>query len=670
MADPKSDFEAPKDPAQLLPWLEAKREAGRTRLPVRQMKLNLAYFLGEQWLVWDTDRRTFAKPRTNTNDPNAPIRITANKMGALIERYIARLLKPEWAPEARPVSDDDHDVDSAKVGTRMMASELHRLDWDAMKEDLYYWVLPLGWSYAQVAWDPSAGSLVGQDNGGKPVHEGNITLDLVPAFELGVDPNSRRRDLSDANWATRTVSMTEEGIWERWGVKITGAEKVRSLGEEVYDLLDNENEKPRAHTVSVHQLWLRPSRANPAGLVVTWAGATILEAPKPFPYEHGQLPFVEFDLLPGLGTREGRTFVKDMVPLQADYNDARSREAGVRRTLVPKIVAPTGSIDPNRVTTRVEVITYNPVGAKPDLMLPDGRWMSQYEQSMARADAEMGDRVGETDAQFGTRTPAASILAIQDMTDTNLATPTRLLKSGTARLGWMILALIRQYWTSERVVNTWSEDGDLAIMHFSGAEIDTQLDVRIAAESGLPRSKAARVQLAMDLMALPEISAHIDPRQFFRLIDLPGTDFIVASMNLDVKQAERENGRLMRGETVEVRAWENHAAHYKVHNDLRKSEDYEKLPPPGQAIIDAHADLHLTMLQAQATAQAMGAVPHPGSPPIQSGGAPPAQPGQPGQPGGQSPESQINERAGIGGPGQPGSVPGTSADTQAASMGQ
>ena len=109
--------------------------------------------------------------------------------------------------------------------------------------------------------------------------------------------------------------------------------------------------------VAVSQLWLRPGRANPKGLVVTWAGQTLLEEPKPFPYTHGRLPFVPFNVLPAVGEgAAGRTWVSDLIAMQKDYNDARSREAAIRRVMTPKILAAKGQIDPQRLTSRVEVI--------------------------------------------------------------------------------------------------------------------------------------------------------------------------------------------------------------------------------------------------------------------------------------------------------------------------
>lgn len=688
MADPKSksgnQFMPPKDDEGLAQWLNAKREEAKKKLPERQMKLNMAFFLGEQWLSWDEPSRQFVRPKTRRDDPNAPVRVTANKIAGIAEHYVSRLLKANPEPECRPVGDEQKDYDAAKVATRIMVSEMNRLEWTSIQLDLFFWVVPLGHSYLQVTWDPNDGEYIGEDpESGEAVMGGNIDVDVVPGFELVVDPSSRKRDLSDARWAIRTVSMTTEAAWEQWGVVLKG-DNERSLAEEVLSLSERvAQETTPVDQVRVHQFWLRPgSRMAPEGMVVTWSGDTILEKPMAFPYEHGKLPFIQWDLLPGMGVREGRTWVTDLIPLQADYNDARSREAVIRRTLVPKIVAPTGSIDPKRVGTRVEVITYNPIGDPPRLDMPDGRWMAQYEGAMQRADDEMGERAGQNDLSAGdikSSMPAAGIMQLQENDDTKLAIPAKLNAAATERMGLMILDLVKEFWSEDRVVRTWSQDGALEVAHFSGASISDQLDVHVAAESALPRSKAARSSLAMELDARGYFQG--DPRKLVRMLEIPGVDTITAEWDKDAKQQKRELNKMLQGVQVPVETWHNHLIHYNEINDFRKGEDYEGLDPQTKAIVDAHADVHMQLMMAQMQA---GAVP--GANP-ENGGLPmpgPADPVDGGAQGGKEyldpvtggPKtdnplegSRFGNKFGVGGPGNPGKVPGSDKDSTAAAVG-
>ncbi len=699
MADEPSGidrFRPPKDAKALIAWGNRRFEDA-TRLDEFNAKQNLAFMLGQQWGVWDADRRRFQTPTPPRGDPNAPVRISINKIGSLVERVIARLLRHVPQPECRPVTDTQSDINAAKVGTRILDHELNaRLKFQQRLTELYFWVLPLGWSFFHIRWDPKAGAVMGTvDDKGKPVqvHQGDIVMDEVPAFELRIDPNAKR--FREARWVIRTVAMTKEAVYEQYGILPEGDENAQPLADEwrmsslssyTTEEGKRKNGKPQDDMVAVHQFWMRPGgRVRPEGLVFTWSGTTMLEKPMPFPYEHGRLPFVPFNLLPAVGgDPAGRTWVTDLVSMQRDYNDARSREAMIRRQLVPKILAPVGAIDPHRLTSRVEVISYNPIGTAPTLQLPDGRWMAQYETAMNRADQEMGDRAGQAEVSQGkaaSSAPAAGILALQEADETKLAISSTELAASVEEVGLQVLMLVRQFWVEERVVRTWSRDGQLEVQHFSKSDLGEQLDVHVSSESALPRSKTARTQLAMDLFAQGIIR---EPRDFVRMLDLPGTDTLLETLNVDARQAEREHAHLLNMEPVEAKVWHNHMAHIASHDEFRKTEEYENLSPEQQAWFDGHVDAHYSQVlqqmsvptppgtpQSPEAAQAMAAMMPGQQNPTGENGEPvdplTGAPSDPNAIGGLSGALGASAQAGanpIGGTGNPGPVPGMTADTQ------
>ena len=342
-----------------------------------------------------------------------------------------------------------------------------------------------------------------------------------------------------------------------------------------------------------------PCRAAPKGVVVTWCGQTILEGPTDFPYNHKRLPFVQWNLLPGMGRREGRTWLDDLIPLQADYNDARSREAAIRRTLTPKLVGANGSIDTSRLSSRVEFLGYNPgMGDKPTLMIPDSGWMAQYESSMNRAQSEMSDRAGESSMQIS-RASAAAIMALQQINDTKVYVSQRLLTDAIEETSWHVLELVKQFWTEERMVSTYSEIGQLEIAHFSGSDIDHQLDIYMNVEMGEKQSKAATISLGMDLWKAKVIT---DPRHLLRLLQVPDASFLADEFNVDARQAQRENQLLMQGIQVVLHDFDNHGIHIIEHDIERKSEDFEKIEAQARAgdpqattvvaAFNAHVDAH------------------------------------------------------------------------------
>ena len=205
------------------------------------MKLNMAFYLGFQWVTWDHRMRAYRRPTVDIQDPNTPVRISANKIGSYVRSRIARLTKNIPEPEVRPVSDSDDDVSAARVGTRILAHELDRLNWNVELQKFLQWPEVIGWGYVHVWWDADDGDVVGRDDTVKVgeedrLFEGNVCIDLVAPFELAVDPSSTKSDLSDARWVIRTTTMTRESAWERYGVVLTSGGSARSLSQEVHAL--------------------------------------------------------------------------------------------------------------------------------------------------------------------------------------------------------------------------------------------------------------------------------------------------------------------------------------------------------------------------------------------------------------------------------------------------
>lgn len=700
-------FEIPSKPDELIGWLDERREKARRRMPELQWKLNLSFVLGHQYVYPDPKTRMLNRVVINPRDPNAPTRLTINKMGSIVERTVSKLTKENPIPECRPASDDDNDVSAAKVGTRILTHEMDRLKWSHFLVQYYFWPVTLGTSYVYVGWDKEAGPLFDLASAADAgieiegdVHEGDIVIEKVPAFELAVDPNAT--SMRDARWCIWTKTMSREAVWEKYGKVVQGAKPTGNLADEVLAQVKSEQKNSKgaeADTVAVHQFWLVPgSRAAKKGLVVTWCGATVLEEPMDFPHDNARLPFVQTDLLPGMGPREGRTWVNDLIPMQIDYNDARSRESTIRKMLNPKILSPTGAIDTQRLSTKVDVIQYRAVAGKPDWMMPPNSWMQQHEQTMGRSDSEMGERSGQSDAtqgQAAASMPAAAIIALQEADDTKLAISAKMLSHTVAEVGWHILTLVQQYWLEDRMVRTWSEEGDLEAHRFSGADVQNVLDVHVAAESSLPRSKAARTSIMVELQSA---GLFPDPRLFLRALDMPGMEFLIEHLNVDAKQAQRENTRLREGINCKVNHFDSHVVHLTEHNNFRKTQEYEMLGLLEKAVFDAHCALHESLVGPQ------GGIPGEPGPQVDPNVQPPyagtpaamaeaqgPQGSSPagGQPmytnayggvndplavaSGQAPSAlegtDVRRRAGVGGPGQPGAT-ANSPDSQAASMGR
>jgi hypothetical protein len=131
----------------------------------------------------------------------------------------------------------------------------------------------------------------------------------------------------------------------------------------------------------------------------------------------------------------------------------------------------------------------------------------------------------------------------------------------------------------------------------------------------LPRSKAAKQQFILDLW---DRQLEQDPRKVREMLELSSGE--PDEWTIDLDQAERENRRLMQGDTsVQVEEWHNHPAHLYQHHLEMKSADWDVQSEELKQIWRDHCEDHERTMAVQQQ-QLQG-----GMPPDLSGGQTQAQ---------------------------------------------
>jgi hypothetical protein len=67
-------------------------------------------------------------------------------------------------------------------------------------------------------------------------------------------------------------------------------------------------------------------------------------------------------------------------------------------------------------------------------------------------------------------------------------------------------------------------------------------------------------------------------------------------MQIDVRQAERENVKMSKGEVCKVNTYDQHIMHIQVHDDYAKRQEFENADPQVQMINRNHVFQHLYSL--------------------------------------------------------------------------
>lgn len=698
------------EPQALIKRFEDMNREGvkRRKMADSQARLNLAFYRAYQYVEPGRSDASVLTRIERPDDEDAPIMLTINKIGEKVNRLVPKVYKGDVQPECRPRSDEDDDVGASLVGTQILASEYDRMHMQTLKIRTGFAVVPAGWGFWHQYWDGDAGELVDIDDDGTPVYEGEICTEFCWHSEITYadcpfyDPRKTR-------WAIRTIALHPDEVWERYGKEVEEPLPARTIEDELANLWEPGADHG-AKGVAVRQMWIRPGglRAVPEGLCITWAGSTILEAAKPWPYKRQKhLPFVQVNYLSPQGSSWGRSPVSDGIEPQMDYNDARSILADYRKRLIPHTYGWKGGVDTDMLDGSLQYVEVNPVVPElPRTDVPSPAWMEPHMATIKLADQELSDMMHVSDSNTGGlagTSPAAGVFALSEAASEPLAVPAMELAEAMSEHGHQILMLVREFWDDDRLIRTWSRAGQLEVKRFRAADLEGEFDVHVSIESVLPRSKAGRSELALQMLDRQMIG----PRRFLQMIEAPVSDVLTQSFAAHERKAERENARMavdglkipVDGAADEqgqaafhsaiakalplVAEEDNDEVHLEVHEDHMVGPEFERYPAKVQALFRQHAAWHRQMI----ASRMQGGVG--GSPDTASTGGPVQTDGsqQPVNPvlaaAGMQPQPEVPPRtdaaanppdlenlASIGGVGNPGPVPGVSPDAQAALMGR
>lgn len=425
-------------------------------------------------------------------------------------------------------------------------------------------------------------------------------------------------------------------------------------------------------SVLCFELWAKPGahKLLPNGGLLHIIGDNLVFASRDgIPYQHGRYPFTKFEHIP-TGTFYSESSILDVRPLQREYNRTRSQITEAKNKMArPQLLAAKGSINPAKITNEAgQVIEYRP-GLPPPQPMPLQPLPNYVLEEQDRILADIEDICGQHQVSKGSAPPgvtaATAISFLQEKDDGILSHTYASVEEGWEDIAYQTLNLVVQFWSTARTVKTVGADGAFDTMLLKGSDLRNNTDIRMEGGSALPVSKAARQALLMDMMKM----GFIPVQDGLKLLDMGGVQKLWENLRRDESQAQRENIKLKRADpevlqqyqqeqqqqndqlqqlqqqkiatdqTIDphtgmplegsevsppsdippppmesilpVNTWDNHNVHIDVHNNFRKTQEFELLPDPIKAEFEAHVQMHIAavnqaMVQvAQAAGQGM-----------------------------------------------------------------
>lgn len=571
--------------------------------------LSLAFKEGSQWSSYDAaGRYLYLKPLDAGR-----VRLTANRLHSHIMTFIAKLTKNSPAWFVVPASSEPDDEDAAKLAEYLFEYLWQELRIKRKTVEATDWVATCGKAFFHPYWDARAGDPIA-DEDGNVTAEGNIAVEVVSPFEIYPDPLAT--SIADCRWLIRARTVYKCWVVDAYDMTEDQTAKIeedvdasswyrRSLGS-IQGPVNRMAPDPQGGTsgtwetsedlVTLVEYFEKKSAKHPFGRYVVYGGKVELKN-EALPFEHGEMPFVEFGL-PAVGKFWPVSPTEMSVPIQKELNRTRSQMLeNQNMSANPKWIVEKDSLDDEVITSRVgEVLQVKRSASREPHPVGMPGLPAYVSENVALAIADLQEIWGQHEVTRAT-VPSGlrsgrAIAFLIEQDDTRLGPVVHALESAMEELGKQLLALARQFYKEPRLVRIVGKDKEMIVRSVRGTDIADNLTVRVQSGSAFPYSRAAKQDEIMELIQGGVFNPIQDREHILRALDVGQVDALVYRSQQDRNNARWENDLMAQGKVQVPADFDDHAVHIDEHNVYRKSPDYRELPVNLRDIFDQHVSDH------------------------------------------------------------------------------
>lgn len=609
----------------------------------RQWYLNLAFFYGNQ----NVQFKQTATGNFDLYTPKAPyyrVRLVVNQVRKIVRKEISRLTAQKPNAFVVPSSTEDADIFAAQAGEQIWDSLWRTLKLNKVLREAVFWQAVTGNGFIKSYWDPTKKD---------PTAEalGDVCIENVTPFHIFI-PDLMATDVEDQPYIIHAQVRNKSWIYNTFGITAEDNSDVDSVDEQLGNAQGISKNDKKKDQITVLEIWVKPGYLPelPNGGMFTVASNQVVQGFDQWPYEHNQYPFAKLDASI-TGKFYTASIVEDLIPLQQELNRSRSQLIESKnRMSKPQLVAEEGSVDPKKMTTEPgQVITYR-IGSQPPQPLPLQNLPSYVTEEINRCYDDMADISGQHEVSNGSTPPgvtaATAISFLQEQDESLIAANYSSIEEAVEKIASQALMFVKMYWDEARTVKIVGLEGTFDVQTFKNSDLRGNTDIRVESGSALPTSRAAKQAFIMDLMKM----GFIQPDEGLEILEVGGLNRIYERIQIDKRQAQRENLKmrvvteedmqlhtqqwqqkqqqeammaqqnqqqtdpmappqldpmnpvvtkdtdaglnLVAPPLIPVHTYDNHQIHIDVHNNYRKSQNFESASPLTKALFEEHVRQH------------------------------------------------------------------------------
>lgn len=529
-----------------------------------------------------------------------------NHIAPIVETRLARLNRVRPRPIARPFSNSDADLNSAKLATRILDSARDKTHLDEVICQATAWSEVCGTAFYKIVWDGAT-------------NNADVALSVCSPFEIYPDSNVTPT-LEECTSVIHAKVYPRTEVENKWSVQLKGQTlKVYALSSTLgvgglgyNSTVPSVTQEAKTDQVLVIERYTKPNPQYPDGRLEIVAGDTLLYVGD-LPYKVGDdgardYPFVRQTSAEQAGCFWGASIVERVIPIQRAYNAVKNRKHEfLNRLSMGVLTVEDGSVDTESLEEEGlspgKILVYRQGAEKPSLM-DAGSVPSEFSKEEDYLLQEFVTVSGVSEFARNSSTPAnitsgVALQLIAEQDDIRLASSIDSVKLCIKKLAKYILRLYKQFVSQSRLMRL-AEDNTAQLFYFVGSDIGSD-DVVFETENELTDTPATRRTMLMDLLnagILYDNEGKLSQSAKAKILTMMGFGNWESAQDLaqlHISRAEKENVDIDTAEILEV---DDHALHIEEHTRFVVSGQTDEKPEYREKIL-AHIRAHQAALKSQ-----------------------------------------------------------------------
>lgn len=523
-----------------------------------------------------------------------------NHIAPIIESRLAKLGRVKASVSVRPFSNDDDDIKIATLSTSVLRATVEDNNFSKMLNEGNFWAEICGSVFYKVIWDSDGGRKIGAFNG-KEVYEGDVRIELCPAYEIF--PSSlTASSVDDLEYIIHTRAYSVDEVKNTWGIDCEGS-NIETFSPDLSDFggglgySANNTKigiKSAKNSVLVIEKYERPSYEYPEGRYIIIAGDKLAHYGI-LPYavdSNGKagLPFVKQSALNNVASFFGTTVIERIIPLQRSYNAIKNRKHEfLNRIAMGIMTVEEGAIDIESLEddglAPGRVLVYRQ-GYNPPRMVEMGSVPNDYIVEEDRLRNEIMQISGVSELMRYSTLPSSvtsgvAISLLQEQDDTRISITADKIREAVRTVGQYILRLYKQYAVNKRIKRIAGVNGAIQIHYFKGSDLASD-DLVFDTDNALSDTPANRRSMVFDLIKLGimhDENGKMSERNRLKILEMLG--FGNWESGKDVaechrEKALRENIEALNNDVTAIEV-DNHELHIVEHTKAVISDNVAEI---------------------------------------------------------------------------------------------